>query len=305
MRHTKPLIGILGLLACHALQAQPPGITMDMINTTLPLDGAPLAVAGPYTTVSEAAHEAPRYVLYRPADLSSFPAADRLPVLVWGNGGCAIDGASYAEFLGTIASHGFLALTTTALEGEERRSQDANDLRGALDWAEQENRRAGSPLEGKIDTSQMAAMGQSCGGFLSVELGTDARVDTIGVFNSGVSAPTPDAPGPARASTDTLADVHGPILFINGHERDFLMATSRANFEQVEQVPTFYGARHNAGHTATINHPGGGEFANVASNWLLYHFKGNNDAGRMFLGADCTLCSDPNWETAAKGMEQP
>jgi len=29
----------------------------------------------------------------------------------------------------------------------------------------------------------------------------------------------------------------------------------------------FYGVRHNAGHTAGVFHPGGGEFANVASNW--------------------------------------
>ena len=305
----KPLffrrITLVTLLGCGALQAQPPGITMDMINTTLPEEGAPLAVPGPYETVSEGAFEAPRYVVHRPAALDSFDSNNGLPVVVWGNGGCAIDGASYAGFLGTIASHGFLVMTTTALEGEERRSQTADDLRAALDWAEQENARAGSPLNGKIDTSRMAVMGQSCGGFLSVELGADDRVDTIGVFNSGVSPPNPDAPAApgARATTDNLADVNGPILFINGHERDFLMGASRDNFERVNHVPTFYGARHNAGHTATVRHPGGGEYANVASNWLLYHFRGDREAGRMFVGPDCSLCTNPNWDTDAKGLD--
>ena len=28
--------------------AQPPGVTMEQINTTLPVEGAPLAVPGPY-----------------------------------------------------------------------------------------------------------------------------------------------------------------------------------------------------------------------------------------------------------------
>ena len=41
-------------------------------------------------------------------------------------------------------------------------------------------------LEGKIAVDKIAVMGQSCGGFLSIVLGADPRVKTIGVFNSGV-----------------------------------------------------------------------------------------------------------------------
>jgi acetyl esterase/lipase len=163
--------------------AQPPGITMDMINAVLPEDGAPLAEAGAYTVMSETALNSAGHRVYRPSDLTAFPAQDKLPVLVWGNGGCAIDNPRYGEFLGTIASHGFLVLTTAAKEGEARRQATADDLRTAIDWAESENKRAGSPLAGKIDLTQVAVMGQSCGGFLSVALGADPRVDTIGVLN--------------------------------------------------------------------------------------------------------------------------
>lgn len=282
--------------------AQPPGITMEMINRQLPLEGAPLAEPGPYATMTEGAFGSARHILFRPTQLAAFPAQDKLPVVVWGNGGCAIDNPQYAGYLGTIASHGFLVLTTTAIEGEERRSQNADDLLGAIAWAEAENARSGSPLQGKIDTSQVAVMGQSCGGFLSVALGTDPRVDTIGVFNSGVSAPNPEATNTPVATTDTLADVHGPVLLINGGEVDFMYGPAQANFDLINHVPVFYGARENAGHTATMYHPGGGEFANVASNWLKYHFKGDAEAGTMFVGADCSLCTNPNWETASKGL---
>lgn len=292
----------LALLCSGSAIAQPPGITMEMINTVLPEEGAPLAEPGSYAVMSEKAFNSPRHTVYRPSDLSAFPGQDKLPVVVWGNGGCAMENERYAGFLSTIASHGFLVLTTASIEGEERRQANADDLRGALDWAEAENGRAGSPLRGKIDTSQMAVMGQSCGGFLSVALGADPRVDTIGVFNSGVQPASPNAATPAAATTDTLLQVHGPIMFINGHEVDFMMATSRANFDLVSHVPTFYGSRHNAGHTATMYHKGGGEFANVASRWLKYHFKGDQAAGRMFVGANCELCTNPNWETAAKGL---
>ena len=310
------------LALCGTAFAQPPGITADMINTTLPLEGAPLAVKGPYQTMSEPTFGKPGLILFRPTNLDAFPARDKLPVLVWGNGGCGIDTTRYGDFLSTIVSHGFIALGTVPLEGAApqqgaapqpgaRRQATADDLRGAVDWAFAENGRAGSPLNGKIDTTQVAVMGQSCGGFLSVALGADARVDTIGVFNSGVQPPNPNAPAPANnqgangprfPTTDALKDLHGPVLLINGHERDFLMAASKATFDAINHVPAFYGARHGAGHTATVFHPGGGEYANVASKWLKWQFKKDAEASKMFVGADCSLCTNSNWDTASKGM---
>ena len=300
------------LVACSSLAllllggtavAQPPGVTMEMINRQLPLEGAPLAVAGAYATVSEAATSSARHIVFRPQALDAFPARDKMPVVIWGNGGCAINNRQYDGFLGTIASHGFLVLTTTTVEGDAQgRRQTADDLLAAIAWAEGENARAGSPLAGKIDLSQVAVMGQSCGGFLSVALGGDPRVDSIIVFNSGVSAPVAGQPAGPNATTEALAALHGPVAFINGGEVDFMYGPSRANFDLVNHVPAFYGARENAGHTATMYHPGGGEFANVAANWLKYHFKGDAAAGKMFVGADCGLCTNATWETAAKGL---
>lgn len=293
------------LLLSSIVYTQPPKITMEMITRQLPLEGAPPAVAGPYTTTSEAAFESPRHILFRPSDLAAFPEHDRLSVIVWGNGGCAIENREYDGFLRTVASHGFLVLTTVGVEGDgEGRRQNVNDLLSAVAWAEAENLRAGSPLKGKVDTEHVFVMGQSCGGFLSVAAGADPRVGSIGVFNSGVSAPNPNAKGTfALADTDTLAALHGPALFINGGEVDFMYKPSRANFDLIKHVPVFYGARENAGHTATMYHPGGGELANVASNWVRYLFKGDADAGKMFVGDNCGLCVLPTWETASKGLE--
>ena len=284
--------------------AQPPGITPEMIATALPVEGAPLAEPGPYEVTSEAAFGSPGHVVFRPATLDAFPARDTLPVLVWGNGGCAIDSTRYADFLTTIASHGFLVLGTAAQEGAPRRQATADDLRAAVDWAETEAKRAGSPLHGKIATDQVAVMGQSCGGFLSISLGADPRVDTIGVFNSGVQRPNPGAPPSPFPTTDALADLHGPVLLVNGHERDFMMAASASTFELIDHVPAFYGARHNAGHTATVFHPGGGEFANVAANWLKWTFKEDAQAAAMFVGENCSLCTNPAWDVQSKGFAE-
>ncbi len=275
-----------------ACLAQAPN--MEAVNTTLPIEGAPKAEPGKYPVTSGPAFGAPGLRVFHPRDLARFPKRDTLPVVVWGNGGCAVDGTRYAGFLETIASHGFLVLTTAAQEGAPRRQATADDMKIGIDWAEREKLRDGSPLKGKVETGKVALMGQSCGGMLSITLGADPRVGTIGVFNAGVQA----------NNQEVLKKLHGPVLLINGHERDFMMANSKANYDAFDKLPAFYGARHGAGHTATALHPGGGEFANVASNWVLWQFKSNKQAGKMFLGDKCGLCTNSSWDVESKSLRK-
>jgi hypothetical protein len=313
MHKTIVAAAVVLLTGAGVCLAQPPGITREMIERSLPVEGAPLAVPGPYEVTSEGALGSPGLRVFRPAALDAFPKKDTLPVIVWGNGGCAIDSTRYSGFLTTIASHGFLVFGTVPQEGVQQRQANADNLRAAIDWAEKENARTGSPLKDKIAVDKVAVMGQSCGGFLSITLGADPRVKTIGVFNSGVQQPSPAAqaqdkakaaPASPQPTSEALTKLHGPVLLINGGEPDFMMAASAATFDMINHVPAFYGARHNAGHTATVFHPGGGEFANVASNWLLWTFKDDKKAGKMFVGKDCGLCMNPNWDVRSKGINK-
>jgi len=277
--------------------AQPAGITREMIQRSLPLEGAPKAVPGPYQVTSEAAFGAAGLHIYRPETLDAFPKKDTLPVMVWGNGGCNINSTNFSGFLTTISSHGVLVIGTVPQEGAAQRQENADDMRAAIDWATKENDRDGSPLKGKIAVDKVAVMGTSCGGFLSLTLGADPRVKTIGVLNSGVQTPPAgQAQGNGgrggaspQPNADAVAKLHGPVLLLNGGEPDFLMGASAATFDLINNLPAFYGARHNAGHSATYFHPGGGEFANVASAWLLYTLKGDKKAGKMFAGKNCEL----------------
>jgi hypothetical protein len=301
------------LVVAAGAMAQPKGITPDMISRSLPLEGAPLAEPGPFKVASGGAFGAAGLVAFHPEDPQKTIKKKGLPVMVWGNGGCAIDSTRYGGFLTTIASHGFLVIgtaaqpnaaappTTPGQKGAPRRTATADDLRSGIDWAVKENSRDGSPLKGKLDLDKIAVMGTSCGGFLSMTLGADPRVKTIGVFNSGIAEGNPV--NSTQPGADAITKFHGPVLLINGGEVDFMMANSLATFEKVNNLPAFYGARHNAGHSATIFHPGGGEFANVASNWLLWTFKGDKKAGQMFVGKNCGLCSNSNWDVKAKGIK--
>lgn len=298
--------------------AQPAGVTPEMIASALPEEGAPKAEPGRYLILAEPAFGTPGLKTFRPSNLEGFPKSDTLPVVVWGNGGCAIDNPRYDGLLSTIASHGFLVITTAAGgapastppatpapppggPGGGRRAT-ADDLKAGIDWAEKENTRAGSPLNGKIETKKVAVMGQSCGGILSISLGADPRVGTIGVFNSGVQATNPAGSDPTRPTLASLKQLHGPVLLINGHERDFMLAASKETYDAIDSLPAFYGARHGAGHTATAYHAGGGEFANVASNWVRWQFKGDKTASEMFVGAKCSLCTSSNWDAEGKRL---
>jgi predicted alpha/beta-hydrolase family hydrolase len=295
----RPLVALVAAsLTVGALYAQPPGVTRDMIMRQLPEEGAPVAAVGPYQAIVQPAFGSAEHAIYRPEPV---PAGEKLPILVWGNGGCARNSDSFAGYLKNIASFGFLVVTTAAPEGVTGRAT-ADDLRKGLDWAFAEASRAGSPLAGKIDTERVAVMGVSCGGMMTLGLAADPRVDTIGVFNSGVSAPS-DAGGiPGNPTTEVLAKIHGPTLYLDGAEADFMTPMAKANFEAIDHVPIFYGSRDNAGHSATYFHPNGGEFANVTVAWLKWQLKGDQAASKMFVGADCTLCTNPNWETASKRL---
>ena len=92
------LICVISLIATTAL-AQP-----------APAQGPPPTGSGPYPAVIEGDPGVPGHTIYRPENLSAFSQKNSLPVVAWGNGGCANSSTFYAPFLAEIASQGFLVV---------------------------------------------------------------------------------------------------------------------------------------------------------------------------------------------------
>ena len=63
---------------------------------------------GPYKAIMMEEASLTTHTIFRPQDLSKFGKNNLLPVLVWGNGGCANSPSGHINFLNEVASQGFL-----------------------------------------------------------------------------------------------------------------------------------------------------------------------------------------------------
>jgi len=63
---------------------------------------------GPYKAIMMEEPTLTTHTVFRPQDISKFGKGNLLPVLVWGNGGCANSPSGHINFLNEVASQGYL-----------------------------------------------------------------------------------------------------------------------------------------------------------------------------------------------------
>ena len=63
---------------------------------------------GPYKAIMMEESSLATHTIFRPQDISKFGKNNLLPILVWGNGGCANSPSGHVNFLNEVASQGFL-----------------------------------------------------------------------------------------------------------------------------------------------------------------------------------------------------
>ncbi|MEG3636662.1 cellulose binding domain-containing protein [Micromonospora palythoicola] len=248
--------------------------------------GAAVGGSGPYPADYETSASLANHTIFRPQTLP----AERLPILVWGNGGCSANGLSQGNFLREIASHGFLAIANGAPNGSG--STNAQMLTQSIDWAVAENSRQGSKYYGKLDTSKIAVAGFSCGGLEAYAVSNDPRVTTTGIFSSGLLNDADDY---------QLRRLTKPIAYFIGGPSDIAYPNAIDDWGKLPSgLPAFMG-NLNVGHGGTYDQPNGGEFGRVAVLYLKWRLKGDTTAGTNFVGANCGLCRS-QWSVQQKNL---
>ena len=312
--------------------------------------------SGPYKAIMMEEASLPTHTFFRPQDISAFGKDKRLPVVVWGNGGCANSPSGHVNFLNEVASQGYLIVAigpsnyqqvegprpgqTGAMPGgmpqmrpgqggqrpqgapqggqrpQGQRPQmgggapggmpqmpggmsmgDPAGLKQALEWAIAQNADPASPYYGKLDVDNIAAAGMSCGGLQALHMSDDARIKTILVMNSGFFNGGED-----KASLATMKQES--VIWILGGTTDIAWENGYDDFKRMSgTMPAFLASLDGIGHGGTYMQPYGGDYAKVATAWLDWWLKGDNEAARMFTGPQPGVGKMENWIYLRKNIE--
>jgi dienelactone hydrolase len=291
-------------------------------SVTQPVPEAAALGSGPYKAVMAPAPGLATHTLYRPFDLAA--VTGKLPIVAWGEGACANEGNRFRWFLSEIASHGYLVLAVGPIGSPDKEiwrpdapqpavgaapqtlpppPTHSAQLVDAIDWAIAENDRTGGPYFHRLDTSKVAVMGMSCGGAQAIEASADPRVSTSVMWNSGLFPGETTMGGGKALTKEDLKLIHAPVAYISGDESDVAFVNANDDFQRLGRVPAFRAYRKMTGHGGTYGEVNGGDFGKVAVAWLNWRLKDDADAGRMFLGPRCGLCTDPKWVVKRKGFD--
>jgi dienelactone hydrolase len=281
----------------------------------------PYAGDGAFPATRDEPVSFPKHTLYYPADLAKAP---KLPIVLWANGGCRTTSVEFTRFLGEIASHGYLVAAVGRSDipfqiikigaptgpGEQsadtrpRQDMDADTMLAALELLAKANELKGSHFYHHLDLSAVAAMGQSCGGFMAFQTARDPRIKAVAALNSNF--PTRNGPTlvPLRKAIPNWSaeDLKIPAAFFTGGPADIAYPYAIKSFEAVAgDAPTVRVDMPSMGHTGAYPMPDVRWTRSVVE-WLNWTLKGDQTAKARFVGSNCGLCSDSDFWVSTKGV---
>jgi hypothetical protein len=156
------LLGIGASIISAGIAGMPPGLLSGLVSSgsespklSAALSREKSPGSGKYAARYAMDSSLPDHTIYAPA---SPPKDIKMPVMIFGNGGCINNGAMFANFLTEIASYGYVVIANgkTSGFGQSKVSQ----MKDSIDWVMKD----GAAKYGTIDKDKIVAAGQSCGG---------------------------------------------------------------------------------------------------------------------------------------------
>ena len=250
--------------------------------------------SGRYKAVAVREKSLPDFVVYRPMNIDAAmtvgrlgmfatgqPKKEKLPVLIFCNGGCMDTSIGYENMLTDIASYGYVVVAIGELQMMAQHEKDQHTpssmVKQALDWI----CNPASPYYNYIDTEKIAAAGHSCGGAQVLANAADPRLKTYLILNAGMGKMTM-----ADASAKSLKNLHAPILYLVGGTSDVAWQNAQQDFKAIKRVPVVLADNTQSGHGGTYEQPNGGANARMVRAWLDWQMKGRQENEKIFIGGD-------------------
>lgn len=260
--------------------------------------------SGPHKAVAVREQSLPDFVVYHPVNMDAAmtigrprmfetgqPTKQKLPVLVFCNGGCMDTSIGYENMLTDIASYGYVVVAIGELQMFAQHEKDqqtpSSMVAKALDWICQQAADPASPYFEKIDTDKIAAAGHSCGGAQVLANAADPRLKTYLILNAGMGKMTM-----ADASRKSLKNLHGPILYLVGGTTDVAWANAQMDYKAIKKIPVVLADNTLSGHGGTYEQPNGGANARMVRAWLDWQLKGKKEFEKIFIDGNLTDYDD-------------
>ncbi len=254
--------------------------------------------SGPHKNIAVREKSLPDFVVYHPVNMDAAMYTERpaffgqgggkkekLPVLVWCNGGCMDTSIGYENMLSDVASYGYVVVAIGELQMMAQHEKDQHTsssmVQKALDWICQQATDPISPYFNKIDTGRIAAAGHSCGGAQVLANAADPRLKTYLILNAGMGKMTM-----ADASRKSLKGLHGPILYLVGGTDDVAWANAQMDYKAIKHVPVVLADNTQSGHGGTYEQPLGGPNSRMVRAWLDWQLKGKQEFETLFLSGN-------------------
>jgi hypothetical protein len=171
-------------------------------------------------------------------------------------------------------------------------SNNGTAVIAGIDFLIQENGRAGSIFEGKLDTTKIGVGGHSMGSMVSFSAAADTRI-TASAHISGSSGFGNSLHGSALmycgddTGTTDLLDPKG----------DVMAPKVKKDFE-LSKVPTFFAEQKGANHMSNFFNVNG-----AVAGWFRWQLAGDEIMKKMFVAPpDCGLCKRDQWIVMTKNL---
>lgn len=290
MKRVYLLASIVLLVSCHS-KAQDTGFYKN-VETTAALESAYLPSGPESVKVVEFPSDDPsigKIVAVYPASLETSDA--KWPLVNIGNPSNT-DAGGMMEMLKHLASWGYIVI-----DNMDKQTGTGVSVSKTLDEFLSLSSQEGNAFHGKVDTDKIAIAGYSQGAFAVALAAT--RFPNSGMYKAVYlcSCPQPQLGVNFKWGEYHFSEFKAPVLTFAGTGQwdSKIIAPIEIftqNFEEIpEGIPAVRARRSGKDHEQM-----GGEGDPYMTAWFEYWLKGNQEAGKAFIGDDAELLHNGRWQ---------